>query len=227
MVEEVMKEWVKLILEWHGQNIRRFAWREYRDWYRVLVAEVMLIRTRSTTVEKVYRLFINRFPNPEDLCQTDDEDIARFFKKLGLIQRAKRIKEVVCIVLEKYGGNLPCSYPDLVALPGIGRYIANVLLTRVCRNPTPFVDANILRFARRFLGLQEISITCVENWLIENVNRDLIEDICIALLDLASLNCLPRKPKCSTCPVVSFCKSGRTFSISDLEGSSNNLRPDV
>lgn len=169
----------------------------------------MLIRTRSEVVERVYQLFLERFPKPEDLCRSDLEEVKAFFKNLGLIQRARKLKEVVCLILEKYGGVLPCSYIDLETLPGIGRYIAGVLLTRVCKIPTPFVDANIIRFAKRFLGVQDIDVENIETWFRESISKELLEEVNIALLDFSAIICTPRNPKCGICPLRTFCKSNK------------------
>ncbi len=168
----------------------------------------MLIRTRSETVEKVYREFLERFPRAEDLCSADPRDIEPFFKRLGLVQRAQRLHRAVCTILERYGNTIPCRIEELLQLPGVGGYVARVLMTRVCREPIPFVDTNVLRVARRFLGDSSISAEDVERWLLDYVPRHLLEDVNIALLDLAALVCKPRKPRCSACPLASWCRTG-------------------
>lgn len=208
-MSKTVEKWVEPLLQWYNRSIKRFTWRNYRDWYRILIAEVMLIRTRSEVVEKIYRLFLERFPKPEDLCNADEKDVIEFFKKLGLVQRAKRLKDAVCIVLKEYNDSIPCDYKELTLLPTIGRYIANVLLTKVCQIPTPFVDTNVLRFVKRFLGIKSIDIAYAESWLIKSVDMDtkILEDINIAILDLSRTICAPRKPKCSRCPVNSFCRT--------------------
>lgn len=200
-----MDEWVAVLLQWFKQNARMLPWRRYRDWYRVLVAEVMLVRTRSEVISRVYEEFLATFPSPEDLCRSRVDDVESFFRRLGLVQRARRLREAVCTIVERFGGVLPCNYSDLIALPGVGRYIANVLLTRVCGTPTPFVDTNIARFVKRFLGLQSVDVGFVEDWLKRSASREVLEDLNIALLDLAGLVCKSRKPLCHSCPLRRFC----------------------
>ncbi|MEM1542759.1 MAG: hypothetical protein QW101_06100 [Ignisphaera sp.] len=74
-----------------------------------------------------------------------------FFKKLGLLHGARRIRDSVYIVIERYGGRAPGRFRELVKIHGISRYIANVLLIKVCRVPTLFVDINVARSVKRFL----------------------------------------------------------------------------
>jgi A/G-specific adenine glycosylase len=203
-----VESWLDILLKWFRENKRRFSWREYRDWYRVLVAEVMLIRTRSETVEKIYRGFLEKFPKPEDLCNASIEEIENFFKRIGLVNRARKLREAICLVISKYGGELPCLYEELLKLPGVGKYVARVLLTKVCRKPVPFVDGNIARFARRFLGVNNMSIEDVELWLEKAVPTEILENINIALLDFSAIICKARNPRCNSCPLRTLCSYG-------------------
>ena len=200
-------------MNWFSKYGRRFPWRETRDWYRTLVAELMLIRTRSETVETVYREFLERFPQAENLCNANPKDIEPFFKRLGLVQRAQRLHKAVCTILEKYGGTIPCSIEELFQLPGVGNYIARVLMTRVCKEPVPFVDTNILRVTRRFLGNPNIGADHAERWLLSSVPRHLLENVNIALLDLAALVCKPKRSRCDICPLTTWCRTGSRANI--------------
>lgn len=168
----------------------------------------MLIRTRSEVVEKVYSEFLRAFPGPRELCEAGLSSVLNFFRMLGLPRRAEMLKEAVCKITEEYGGVLPCDYWELTKLPGVGRYIARVLLTRVCGMPVPFVDSNVVRFARRFLGLGSISVGQVEAWLERSVPRALLEEVNVAILDLAGVVCKPREPRCGACPVKTWCNYG-------------------
>ena len=199
--------WIEALLNWFSTHGRRFPWRETRDWYRVLVAEFMLIRTRSEVVERVYREFLERFPTPEHLCKADLHDVETFFKRLGLVQRSSRLRNTVCHILQEYGGDMPCSFDELNRLPGIGRYVAHVLLTRVCGKVTPFVDTNVLRVLRRFLGDERIDTESAERWLSSTVPKHVLEQVNIAILDLAALVCKPKRALCISCPLASWCRT--------------------
>lgn len=204
--------WIEALLSWFSRHGRRFPWRETRDWYRVLVAEFMLIRTRSEVVEKVYREFLERFPTPEHLCRADIRDVETFFKRLGLVQRSYRLHSTVCHILQKYGGAMPCSFDELSKLPGIVRYVAHVLLTRVCEEAVPFVDTNVLRVLRRFLGDENLDTESAERWLLSTVPKHVLEQVNIALLDLAALVCKPRRALCTLCPLANWCRTSASRS---------------
>ncbi|MEM4935953.1 MAG: hypothetical protein QW780_02925, partial [Sulfolobales archaeon] len=68
------------ILSWFKKHGRRFPWRGEIGWYGVLVAEFMLIRTRSEVAEKLFQEFIRFYPKPELICSSNPKDIMGYFK---------------------------------------------------------------------------------------------------------------------------------------------------
>ncbi len=197
--------WLDALLRWFDEHGRKYFWRFSNDWYVTIVAEIMLVRTRATTVERVLKDFLARFPTPRDLCNASDEDVVPFFKRLGLIKRSSWVRKIVCTILEKYGGSIPCSEEDLEELPGIGRYLKNVILTKLCSIPRPFVDTNVLRVLSRYLG-RDLDVDSAERWLSENVPPNLLYKTNLALMDVGAVLCLPREPRCSSCPLRDWCR---------------------
>lgn len=201
---EKLKGLHEKILDWFNKHGRRFPWRGEVGWYGVLVAEFMLIRTRSEVAEKVFIEFIRKYPEPEFLCSSSLGDISGYFKRLGLPSRAERLVAAVCTILSSYGKMIPCDYDKLRELPGVGDYIARVLLSRVCNEHYAFVDSNIVRVLSRFSG--RLLKTSEVSRILEKAfaNKELLA-INIALIDLGSLVCKPKKPHCPKCPIKELC----------------------
>lgn len=199
-------EWFKGLLRWFKTHKRVLPWRRRRDWYGVVVAEVMLIRTRSEVAARYYKEFMKTYPSPAALCLSSDEELRAFFKRLGLPERGPKLRRLTCTVLREYGGTIPCSLKELIRLPCVGRYVASVLLTRVCGKPTAFVDSNVQRVVTRMTGRSGVSAVDVKHLLEQNVPKGLLERVNLALLDLAFKICKPGKPRCAECPVSSWCK---------------------
>lgn len=197
--------WFESLLRWFRAHARDLPWRKRSDWYSIVVAEVMLIRTRSEVVVRSYEEFMLRYPSPEALCQADDGELRRFFKALGLPERGPALKRLTCTVLEAYGGDLPCSIEELLKLPYVGRYVASVLLARVCGKPAVFVDTNVRRVVGRMTGQEGIPADRVEQLLKREVPKDLVGRVNLALLDLAHAFCKPRRPRCASCPLRGWC----------------------
>jgi len=206
-------EWFVELLNWWRHNKRDFPWRRTNNWYYILVAEFMLIRTRSETVERAYDDFIQHFPTPETLCNASASDIIEHFEKLGLPERGLRLHKAVCTILEKYGGSIPCDRRELLKLPGVGEYVAAVILTKVCSEPEPFVDSNVLRVLSRLLGTF-LKAPAARDLLKTLIPAEHLEEVNIGLLDLAAVVCKPRKPRCIECPLRGYCSYARSLTQS-------------
>jgi len=72
------------LLNWWESAKRRFPWRETRDPYRILVAEVLLHRTRADQVVPLYELFLECFPNVQALAKSTPDELLKLFHSAGL-----------------------------------------------------------------------------------------------------------------------------------------------
>lgn len=191
-------------MEWFGRRGRKFPWRGEVGWYGVLTAEFMLIRTRSEVALKIFLEFMRRYPEPNILCSSDPESVASYFRRLGLPSRAERLVNAVCTILGSYGGVVPCDYGRLVELPGVGDYIARVILSRVCGKHYAFVDSNVVRVVSRF-SCRLMKIPEVAQILERAFASEDLVNVNMALIDVGSLVCKPTRPRCSECPIGDWC----------------------
>ena len=115
-------KWAQLIVSWEEEHGRDFPWRHNRTPYRVLVAEVLLKRTTSTAAARKYAEFLGRWPDPSALASAPLHELVEFFKDIGLYrQRARLAKEMGRVLVEEFGGEVPCDLGALLRLPGVGR----------------------------------------------------------------------------------------------------------
>ncbi len=192
------------LVGWFREFGRKFPWRGDVGWYGVLLAEFLLVRTRSEVAERAFYELISRLPTPEALCSAGVAPVREVFKRIGLPSRAERLVATVCKVLRERGGVLPCDYRELVRLPGVGDYIARVVLSRVCGEHVAFVDSNVLRVISRFLGVR-LGLAEVAELLEKSVPKGELLNVNVALLDLGALVCKPRKTLCPLCPLSLRC----------------------
>jgi len=190
-------------IEWFRRYGRNFVWRRTSNWYIVLVAEFCLVRTRASVAERFVSNLLKRYPRPEDLCRASDDELYRIFRSIGLPRRGPALRRTVCEILDRYGGAPPCSYEELLRLPGVGRYIASALLTMVCEDPRPFIDTNVARVLRRVVGNSALRSEDLES-LVTGRGLD-VKDLCLALIDIADAFCKPSKPRCGSCPLRECC----------------------
>jgi len=78
------------IIRWFNKNGRRYPWRETKDPFKILIAEMMLQRTKADQVESVYRRFFSKFSSPEDVAVSNMETLNEILFSLGLKWRIKK-----------------------------------------------------------------------------------------------------------------------------------------
>jgi A/G-specific adenine glycosylase len=192
-------------------NRRTFPWRETDDAFRVLVAEVLLQRSRGITVAKVYDHLFMRWPDPEHLARAHESSIAAVIRPLGFVRRAATLKALAKGVVE--AGGVPQELDELRGLPGVGPYAAGATLAVAFDKRAPVVDGVTARVYRRYFGLPDTRAASNDPGLWDLVNeatpRDRVREWNWAVLDLAALICLPKVPRCSECPLMSGCSLAR------------------
>lgn len=187
--------------EWAKFNYRNFSFRRSRNPYGVFVACVMLQKTNAAKVDKVWPRFIERFPNFEALARADVSEVAEAMRELGLVGRARRLVAAARAVVENHGGELPRTFEELVALPGVGKYVAGAILVYAFGEKAVPVDVNVARVASR-LGLSEVELREMAEGA---ADARLLNS---ALIDFGAAVCRARKPRCADCVLLDLCPTG-------------------
>jgi len=204
---------IKKLIEWHTSNNRDFSWRNTKNIYEILVAEIMLQKTDVKKVAEIYPKFIENFPNIEAVSKSSIEEISHFFQPLGIYnQRAKRMKKIAEIITTEYGGEIPVNKSKLKALPGVGEYISNAVLCLAFNKPLPMLDTNSIRVLSRVFGVSSAKSrprTDKKYWqlLQRLITKGKAKEINLSLLDFGATVCTASKPKCHSCPMRDICKS--------------------
>src|SRR5438477_11971649 len=92
------------LLAWYDANRRDLPWRRTRDPYRILVAEVLLQRTRVASGVPYYERFLARFPTVRDLAAAPLDDVLAAWEGLGFYRRAKRLPVAAQAPADRHGG---------------------------------------------------------------------------------------------------------------------------
>ena len=195
------------LLAWGRENRRSFPWRETDDPWRVLVAEVLLQRSRGKTVAQVYEELFQRWPDAWGLSRARESSIASVIRPLGLVRRAGTLRAMAREVVRS--GQVPGTLEGLLSLPGVGRYAANATLVVAFGKRAPVVDGVTARVYRRYLGLEsELPASNDEElWAAaeEATPATGTREWNWAVLDLAAEVCLPARPRCQACPLMKRC----------------------
>jgi A/G-specific adenine glycosylase len=195
------------MLRWGEDHRRSFPWRETDDPFRILVAEVLLQRSRGKTVATVYERFFTRWPTAEALSRARVDSIAAVIRPLGLVRRAATLKALASEVVRR--GEVPDALAELLELPGVGKYAASATLAVAFRERAPVVDGVTARVYRRYFGSDSSAPATSDGVLWQLVARvtprQRIREWNWAVLDLAASVCLPRIPRCEECPLRTRC----------------------
>ena len=200
------------LLTWFKSNKRHFPWRERKDPYSVLVAEVLLRKTDAPKVLTVYENFLSKYPNSKILANASVAALEKDLEPLGLYKRrAKELKMLAEILMKKYGGQLPRAKQELLELPGVGNYIANAVLCFAYDEDLPLLDTNFIRVLKRFFGIKSLKARARTDRTLWKAAEDIIpkgeaKEFNLAMIDFASLICTAKNPRCKICPVNNLCQ---------------------
>ena len=127
---------------------------------------------------------------------------------LGLRWRSDNLNSAATFVQERLDGDVPDNWQELVAIPGVGDYIASAVLCFAFGRRSVLMDTNTTRIARRLMGGR--SKPWRQRLYLHQLAgpKGATAEWNQALLDLGALVCTAHKPKCGTCPVRSYCATG-------------------
>jgi A/G-specific adenine glycosylase len=199
-------------IRWHSRHARDLPWRRTRDPYAIMVSEFMLQQTTVAAVIPYYRAWMILFPTVNDLAHASEQRVLRAWEGLGYYSRARNLRATAQKIMRDFGGTFPRTVAELRSLPGVGRYTAAAILSFAFDDPVGIVEANTARLlARLFNVTASIDTAGGREQLWKHAERIVPErnsgQFNSALMDLGSLVCLPQKPRCTACPVQSFCRA--------------------
>ena len=194
----------RTLLNWAAVFSRDLPWRTTRDPWSVLVSEVMLQQTQVSRVQPKYLEFLNLWPTPEHLADSELSDLLVFWVGLGYPRRARNLHRAARQIRDLHSGTVPSTFSDLMELPGVGPYTARAVMVFAFEMKVGVVDTNVGRLLARWSGgaLQPRTAQQLADALVSPDDPWLWNQ---ALFDLGALVCTRKNPKCFQCPVASCC----------------------
>ena len=186
-----------------------YPWRDTQSHFHLLVAEMMLQRTRADQVLPVYLRAVGRYSTPAMMARARARDLQRLLKPLGLAWRVRNFKAMAVTLARDLGGVVPETRHELKSLPGVGDYIAGAVLSIGFGKREWIVDANVVRLFERYFGLSTSSEGRRDAHIIEvsklYCRSTKARAANLAMLDHTALVCVPRTPRCKSCPLGRSC----------------------
>ena len=201
------------LLTWFRQHRRDFPWRRTFNWFHLLMAEMMLRRTRADQVLPVYLEFTRRYKTARSAGQADSGELDELFYTLGLHWRSKQLRSTIQYIQDNYNKRQPRTNLDFQRIPGVGDYSSAMIRSRLYGDRAAAIDSNVARFFARVSGLEPHPENRRNPYIIQLadafVRGKYVRDLNIAIVDFAALVCLPRRPLCQSCPLRSYCATGK------------------
>jgi len=206
---------------WFRQNARDLPWRRTRDPYRIWLSEIILQQTRVDQGRPYYERFVRRFPDVKSLASAPEDEVMRLWEGLGYYRRAQNMLRAARLVTERFGGQFPDTYEELLALPGIGPYTAAAVASFAFDRPVAVADGNVMRVLARFTGTPEPVNTPAGQKIFRRLAQEFLDRRHPglhnqALMELGALVCTPHRPGCENCPLRRECAARRQGTVKEL-----------
>ena len=200
------------VVDWYDRNKRDLPWRAAdRSPWGVLVSEVMLQQTPVSRVEPAWSRWMARWPAPLDLAAAEPAETIRAWGRLGYPRRALRLHAAARTIVDRHGGEVPGTYDELRALPGVGEYTAAAVATFAFGRRHAVLDTNVRRVlarARSGRSMPPAATTKAERLLAASLLPDdetAAAAWAVAVMELGALVCTARAPLCTACPIADGC----------------------
>ncbi|MBN59351.1 endonuclease III [Thalassolituus sp. UBA3500] len=180
---------------------------EYTSPYELLVAVTLSAQATDVSVNKATRKLFPVANTPAQILALGEEGLKDYIKTIGLFNsKAKNVVKMAELLLERHGGEVPQTRDELVALPGVGRKTANVVLNTAFRQPAMAVDTHIFRVSNRTKIAPGKNVDEVEARLMRLVPKEFLMDAHHWLILHGRYTCIARKPKCGSCIIEDLCE---------------------
>lgn len=174
--------------------------------FQMLVAVVLSARTKDEQVLKALPGLFRTFPDVASMASANPEEIGGHISHIGLYKnKAKFLVALAQKLRDDFCGEVPRTMHELVALPGVGRKTASVLLAARFSTPAIAVDTHVFRIVQRLGWAQASSVSSLEQKLLRVVPEDVQRDVNTTMVPFGRAICTPGKPRCFLCPVAHLC----------------------
>jgi endonuclease-3 len=185
---------------------------EYKSPFTLLVSVVLSAQATDKSVNKATERLYKIANTPAQILALGEAGLTPYIASIGLFRtKARNVIALSRILIEQYGGEVPLERSALMALPGVGRKTASVVLNELDIEPAIAVDTHVFRVAHRLKLSKGKTPDQVEADLMAIVPKDGLTRAHHWLILHGRYVCVARKPKCADCLVADLCPSRELF----------------
>lgn len=201
-----MNNFGEILINWYREHKRELPWRESSDPYLIWISEIILQQTRVVQGYDYFIRFIKRFPDVKALAEADEDEVMKFWQGLGYYSRARNLHAAA----RSMNGVFPKTYPEVLALKGVGEYTAAAICSFAYNMPYAVVDGNVYRVLSRYLGIETPIDSTEGKKLFASLAGEFLDKsrpavYNQAIMDFGAIQCTPQNPACLFCPLAGSC----------------------
>lgn len=175
---------------------------DHSDAFTLLIAVLLSAQCTDKKVNEVTPALFAAGPNPAAMAQLEEQEILGYLRQLGLAKtKAKNVKRLAELLLERHGGEVPASFAALEALPGVGHKTASVVMAQAFGVPAFPVDTHIHRLAQRWGLSSGVSVARTETDLKRLFPKDAWNKLHLQIIFYGREFCTARGCDGRVCPL--------------------------
>lgn len=203
-----MNDFSRTIIKWYHEHKRDLPWRESPDPYLIWISEIILQQTRVAQGYDYYVRFIRRFPDVKTLAAAEEDEVMKYWQGLGYYSRARNLHAAA----QSMKGVFPKTYPEVLALKGVGAYTAAAICSAAYGMPYAVVDGNVYRVLSRYFAIDTPIDSTEGKKLFAALAEEMLDKkhpavYNQAIMDFGAIQCTPQSPNCLFCPLVESCSA--------------------
>ena len=177
-----------------------------KDPFRVLISCLLSLRTKDEVTLRASERLFSVAKTPQEFLNLPTKKIEELIYPVGFYRvKAKRIKEISKIIIERYGGKVPDNLEELLTLPGVGRKTANIVITQGFNKYGIAVDTHVHRVSNRLGLVKTKTPEETEVKLREIIPKKYWIELNDLFVSFGQNICTPISPRCSICPISKYC----------------------
>ena len=195
---------IELLKKYYKDSI--CAVNKFKTPFQILISCIISLRTKDEVTEKSSKKLFETAPSPQEILKLTPEKISAIIYPAGFYKRKGfQIYNISKIIIEKHNGIVPDSLEELLALKGVGRKTANLVLGLGFNIPAICVDTHVHRISNRLGLVSSSSPEITEFQLMDILDKKYWIEINHLMVLHGKNICTPVSPKCSKCIIYNFC----------------------
>lgn len=204
-IQRVMKILKEEVKQWKPPIVGEIE-RHFKDPYRVLISCLLSLRTKDKVTGGASTKLFSLADNPYSMLKLSPAKIMKAIYPVGFYRRkAKAVRIISKILIEKHNGIVPDKIDELLKLPGVGRKTANLVVTVAYKKQGLCVDTHVHRIVNRWGYVKTKSPYETEMALRKKLSPRywiIFNDLLVAY---GQNLCRPISPKCNICSISKYC----------------------